>query len=211
MQSRIVFIYRWLKLFRDWRVLPRRRSADVCGDVGWQLRKKLLAIPLAAIVLATSLALAPTSSDVPILSSLEAEPASAHKETSCEYRYVQSITGYTEFTFWDYDRYRTIQNPIYGPVWKRVCSPVSHNHEPPTTTTTTTAPSGGLVQETVCVTAGGAAGGGAGAAGLAAAPATWGATAVAATVGGGTALVTYGTYKVCKKIWKWVASIWPWG
>ena len=39
--------------------------------------KKVLTVPLAAIVLATTLALAPNTPDLPIISTLEVEPASA--------------------------------------------------------------------------------------------------------------------------------------
>ncbi len=209
MKSRFVLETRWSKLLRDWRLPRWRCRSGTGGSVGWHHRKKLFAIPLAVIVLTTSLALAPTtSSDVPILSSLEAEPASAHTDTTCEYRYVQGITGYTDYTFWDYDRYRTVRRPTYGPVWTRVCSPVSHTHEPPPTTTTT-APSRRLVQKIVCVTVGGAAAGGTTAAGVASAPATAG-TGTAAAIGGGAAATGYAAHEVCHTVWEWVASIWPW-
>ena len=195
---------------------PRSTCAHIsqcCKLSSMPKLKRLLTIPLATVVLFTSLALAPTrSSDVPVLSSLETDPASAHTKQICEYKYVRGITGYKENTFWDYDRYRTTQSPIYGPVWTRVCSNVHHHHPPPTTTTaapTTTAPSGSWVPELVCVTAGGAAAGATAAAGTAAAPATAG-TATAAAIGGGAAAAGYATHQVCKTVWKWVANLWPW-
>jgi hypothetical protein len=68
--------------------------------------KKILIIPLAAVMLATLLAVAPTgSSDVPVLSTLQAEPADAHTATKqvtkwrnvCrwESQRVQVVVGYT--------------------------------------------------------------------------------------------------------------------
>ena len=68
--------------------------------------KKILIIPLAAVMLATLLAVTPTGSpDVPVLSILEAEPADAHTATKqvtkwrtvCrwETRHVQVVVGYT--------------------------------------------------------------------------------------------------------------------
>lgn len=70
--------------------------------------KKLLTVPLAAIILAVSLALAPTTTpDVPVLSNLEAEQASAHDaETTLfhrpsyicrhEWQHVQVVTHYVD-------------------------------------------------------------------------------------------------------------------
>ncbi len=136
MKNRFVFASRWLKLLVSGRRFSRRSQSNTLSRSGRyradRFRKRLakfLVVPLAAVVLATSLAL-----DVPGLSSLEAEPASAHPATKqaprmkivCteEPAYVRVIVGYE-----DRLNPRTRQPiPIYGWRWgtREVCEWVTY-------------------------------------------------------------------------------------
>ena len=76
--------------------------------------KKILIVPLAAVMLATLLAVAPTSSpDVPVLSTLQTEPADAHTyleetgiyvtqcDTSGVCRYVEKLSPKPHWHGWE--------------------------------------------------------------------------------------------------------------
>ena len=99
--------------------------------------KKILTVPLAAITVATLLAVIPTGSTVPILSTLEAEPADAHPVTEevtiwqrdrslveCRWEWQQVIVGYETRQRTNSRFGQTYEVPIYDRTYVRVCEPV---------------------------------------------------------------------------------------
>ena len=154
---------------------------------------------------ATLLAVAPTvSPDVPVLSTLQAEPADAHNERNCYKLSTRVITHYEIDWVWDPHQYnyRQVRIPVYGDVTTQVCEYTQHEHEPPPTTTTTQ-PSGEwreveeTVQRWVCTAAAGAGGG------LAAAGAARGGAKNPGALGAAGAAGAAVTQKACG----WVAEL----